>query len=242
MIRFTEIPYNIEIPLHTTAYSMPVLYDMKKEVYPEDVCLDYQLMTCIVKTRDVDVDKYDIRLIRLSKGNRKPLVVGNMYFSCDLDKKESYFYGVMVRSSYRNKGISNYLISRWIEICLQNGIENLYTIRKQRKPILLYSLKKLSFELEDQSLYNQGHNIIVCKDNTTGEKVFYFEDKLDEEVFISSAIYMRTPHKIIPEISSGYSVLDRIILSEPYIAQDLVVANKSSEEIIESFPNRISKR
>ena len=53
---------------------------------------------------------------------------------------------------------------------------------------------------------------------------------------------MKTPHKIIPEISSNYSVLDRIVLSEPYIAQDLAVANKSSEEIIESFPNRISKR
>lgn len=242
MKRFTEIPYNIEIPLHTMTYSMPVLSDTKKGVYLEETCSDYQLMTFIVKTRDVDIDKYDIRLIRLSRGNRKPLVVGNMYFSCDLDKKESYFYGVMVRSSYRNKGISNYLISRWIEICLQNDIENLYTIRKQRKPILLYSLKKLSFELEDQSLYNQGHNIIVCKDNTTGEKAFYFEDGLDEDIFTSSTINIETPHKIIPEIDSRYSVLDEVVLGHSYFAQDLDIADTLSKETIGSFPERISRK
>lgn len=243
MIKLTEMPYNVAIPLHDEVYNMPALEPRKNYMHSEDGSWpDYQLRTVIVKTRDVNIDKYDIKLLRLPRGNRNPLVVGNMYFNYDPNKKESAFYGVIVKSSLRGKGISNYLISRWIEICLQNGVESLCTIDKQRKPILLYSLKKMSFELKDTSLYEQGHNIVICKDGISGKKVFYFENDLDEEIFSSSAINKETPHIIISKISDRYSVIDKVVLSEPYSALDLSVAEGISKVTIESFPDRIRNK
>ena len=141
---------------------------------------------------------YIIRLNKISHGNRKDLVVGYLYFSIDELKKSSSFYGVKTRSSYRGKGILNYLVSRWIEICLNNGIENLCTISKQRKPILLYSLKKMSFELKDLNLYNQGHNVYICRDKMRGNKVLFFDSSEDSKSFAESTINKETPHIIIP--------------------------------------------
>ena len=165
--------------------------------------------------------------------------MGYLYFSYDELKKSSAFFGAQTRSSYRGKGILKYLVSRWIEICLNNDIENLCTISKQRKPILLYSLKQMSFELEDLNLYNQGHNVYICRDKIGGDKVLLFDSREDSELFASSTINKKTPHIIIPEMSDRYEFLARLLLENPYFAEDLDMADKISKETVESFPDRI---
>ncbi len=243
MIKLSELPYGVEIPIDGIIYQIPVFES--RPIYrnsSDGSWPDYQLLTVIIKSRDGNTDKYNIKLIRLKMGNNKNVEIGDIYFTYDKERKSSAFYGVRVRSSFRNRGISNYMISRWIEVCMQNDIEKFYTIDRQRKPILIYQLKKISFELEDTSLYNNGHNIIVCKDNISGQKVFFFENDDDRETFANSTINNETHHIIIPEITDEYSPVDRMVLENPYFAMDLDYANQFSKETIAGFQDRLIKK
>ncbi|MBQ9319105.1 MAG: hypothetical protein IJR82_05685 [Bacilli bacterium] len=245
MIKLSELQYGIEIPLHDKVYEMSRQQPNKPYRHSLDgKWPDYQLMTTIEKTRDKEqnLDIYVIRLLRLKNGNQKDEIVGFLYFSYDKTEKKSAFYGIKVRDSFRNKGISNYFIARWADICIQNDVENLYTISKQRKPILIYSLKKISFELEDTSLYNQGHNIVVCKNVFNNKKGLYFENDNDRQAFASSTINKETPHFIIPKLSDKYEQLATLLLENPYFAQDLNLISNFSEETIETFPDTIRKK
>ena len=245
MIKLSELPHGIQVPLHNKTYEMPRHQIQKPYKHSLDgKWPDYQLMTTIERTGDIsqNLDIYVIRLLRLKSGNQKDVVVGYLYFSYNEVKKESLFYGLKVRDSFRNKGISNYLIARWTEICINNDIENLYTISKQRKPILIYSLKKISFELKDTSLYNQGHNIIVCKNIFNNKKGFYFENGKDREAFVTSTINKETPHFIIPIMSDKYEQIATLLLENPYFAQDLDMISCFSDETIETFPDTIRKK
>ena len=232
MIKISELQYNIQVPLHDNFYTMPPFDKKLKE---------YELITTIGKTRDYSqqCDIYTIRLNKITNGYRNDIVAGYLYFSVDELKKSSSFYGVKIRSSYRGKGILNYLVSRWIEICLYNGIENLCTISRQRKPILLYSLKKMSFELKDLSLYGQGHDVYICKDKIKGGKVLFFENRKEGEEFAKSTINKETSHIIIPERSDRYEELAKLILENPYFAEDIDKAERISKETIKDFPDRI---
>lgn len=241
MIKLSELQYNVQVPLQEKVYNMPSLANNSKNSgvsFP-----DYELITTIEKTRDFSrqVDFYFIKFNRIGHGNRNDRVVGYLYFTYDESKKSSAFYGAKTRSSYRGKGILNYLISRWIEICLCNGVEDLYTTSKQRKPIFIYSLEKMSFEIKDLSLYDQGHNVYICRDVITNQKVLCFDNKEDGELFASSTINKETPHIIIPEMSDRYEFLARLLLENPYYAEDLDIADKISRETVESFPDRIRR-
>lgn len=245
MIKLSELQYGIQVPLHDNVYTMTRQQINKPYRHSLDgKWPDYQLMTIIEKTRDIEqnLDLYFIKLYRLKSSNQKDEIVGFLYFSWNKEEKKSAFYGIKVRDSFRNKGISNYLIARWADICIQNDVENLYTISKQRKPILIYSLKKISFELEDTNLYNQGHNVVMCKNVFNNKKGLYFENDDDRQAFASSTINKETPHFIIPKLSDKYEQLATLLLENPYFAQDLNLISHFSEETIEIFPDTIRKK
>lgn len=248
MLKLSTLPYGIQIPLDDKKYQMTNLnsFDLQNKCRKtEDGSWpDYILSTTIERTRDIEngMDLYFIRLIRENIYKTKKPVFGYMFFSYDEKESKSVFYGGKTASRVRNKGILNYLLSRWIEVCVANSIENLYTISKQRKPILIYSLKKLSFELNDKKLYETGHNIIICKNVFNGEKALYFENLEDRCLFEKSTINRETKHLIIPDMRSNFERITSIVLEKPYFIQDLDVATRISSETIETFPVRIRKK
>lgn len=245
MLKLSDLLYSVEIPLQTTVYQMPPFETRKNyKNSPDGSWPDYELITTIERTRDISqgIDLYFIRLVRIKGGNKKNQVVGYLYFSYDEIEKKSAFYGVKVRSSFRNRGISKFLIARWIETTINNDVEKLYTISRQRKPIFIYSLKQLSFELEDPSLYYQGHDIIICKDSTNDKKVLFFENAEEGEAFAKGTINKETPHIIIQSLSDKYEELARVLLENPYFAKNIEIAYQDSMETIETFPAKIRGR
>ena len=61
-----------------------------------------------------------------------------IYFYLNKELKTSDFIGVYVKPKYRNNGLASFLVSNWIQLCLNNGYNFLGTNKTQRKPFLLY--------------------------------------------------------------------------------------------------------
>ena len=158
-----------------------------------------------------------------------------------METKKSSFVGVKTDKRIRNGGFSNYLISKWIEICLANDIEDLCTTQGQRKPVPIYSLKKMTFELGDTSLYGAGHNIYICKNMYTGQKALYFENREDRLAFESSKINKETPHLILQSMAQEFEKITSVVLENPYFVQNLDKASNLSIETIEAFPDKLRK-
>lgn len=245
MIKLRELPYGIEIPLDDKNLTMPNPNNQN----PKNKCKytidgkwpDYQLITLIEKTRDTsnNHDVYSIKIRRLNKSVH--LVLAYIYFLYDEKAKKSSFIGVKTDHRIRNSGFSNYLISKWIDLCLANDVEELCTTQGQRKPVPIYSLKKMTFELEDKSLYEKGHNIYICKHMKTGQKALYFEDREDRLTFESSKINKETPHLILPSMVPAFEQITPVILENPYFVQNLDKASNLSAETIEVFPDKLRK-
>ena len=164
-----------------------------------------------------------------------------MYFTHELGSKQASFIGVKTDNRIRKSGFSSYLISKWIELCLANDIEDLCTTQGQRKPIPIYSLKKLTFELGDKKLYGEGHNIYICKHMKTGQKALYFENYDDRRAFEDSKINKETPHLILPRMVPAFEQITPVVLENPYFVQDIDEAANLSAENIELFPDKIRK-
>ena len=190
----------------------------------------------ITKTKDRKVYRY---FIKLNCATQRKLLFGFMYFTYDEENKSSAFYGVRVNDKYRNMGISDFLISNWIDFCLQNGVETLYTIDKQRKPLLIYSLKKQSFELEKSGLYIKEKGILICNKKDGGMKALCFPDDESEREFRESSINKTTPHLIIPEITSEYEPIEIVLLNHAYYAKDLDKAYRVSRQTIDGFQEKL---
>lgn len=245
MIKLSELPYGIEVPLDKRKLIMP----NPNNENPKNKCKDtadgkwpdYQLLTLIEKTRDKhkNCDVYFIKIRRLNKSVHP--VLAYMYFLYELETKKSSFVGVKTDKRIRNGGFSNYLISKWIEICLANDIEDLCTTQGQRKPVPIYSLKKMTFELGDTSLYGAGHNIYICKNMYTGQKALYFENREDRLAFESSKINKETPHLILQSMAQEFEKITSVVLENPYFVQNLDKASNLSIETIEAFPDKLRK-
>lgn len=63
---------------------------------------------------------------------------GYTYFYVNQNCDTASYVGTYVAPDFRRNGIAKQMMATWINFCLENGIENLNTIKHQRKPFLLY--------------------------------------------------------------------------------------------------------
>jgi len=117
-----------------------LVHNIIDEIYNEK---DDTIKRFILKknpTREYNCYQIDCYLIK-SNGDSK--LLGYTYFRISPNGDFSSYIGTYVNSDFRRCGIGNMLISEWIKFCFNNGMEDLRTIRRQRKPMVLYLLKKL---------------------------------------------------------------------------------------------------
>lgn len=178
--------------------------------------------TYIKKTRD-SATKRDYYFIYLYKVNENSDMncQGYIYFYLNFDTKTSEYIGSYIKPEYRSKGLASLLTSSWIKLCLDYDINHLKTIRKQRKPFLLYLLKTYTFELQNISFYQiSDSNIHIYRKDNSNEKYLLFENQKQREIFQHGKIYREDNYNIIDEPSSSYEKLDTVILSKRYFLQD----------------------
>lgn len=165
-------------------------------------------------------DQYFLKLFQVTNtGNLD--CIGYLYFYLDFLKQESKFIGIYVKPEYRKNGVASLLVSNWIKLCLDNGIYNLETNKKQRKPALLYLLKNYTFEIENPELYDTSiFTINICESIYDFQKYLYFNNLEQKEKFIRSTIMQEGNYLILDELTPSYEVLDNILISNPYYIQN----------------------
>ncbi len=170
---------------------------------------------------DTDIkDRYYLRA-KVIDGNKKLINQGFLYFYIDFFNHESNFIGVGVNDTYRNQGIASLLISSWIQLCLDENIYNLATISKQRKPFILYLLKKYQFELANISDYQTSNKTVyLCKKEKSLEKLLIFKSKYEKERFANSKVMRADNYQIIDNLEKEITIIDQVCLSTPYYIQD----------------------
>lgn len=184
-----------------------------------------------------NVDQYFIKIYKMDKFGTY-LCDGYIYFYLDVLNKESNFIGLWVKPERRNEGLAQILISYWVNFCLENGLYNLNTIHKQRKPFTLYLLKKFKFDLLNNDLYESSSNTInICKLIDRDDKCLYFKNPLQAATFKNSKILESDNYLILDSINEDTQVLDQVLLSTSYISQDNDEAYKRSLSLIDKFKN-----
>jgi len=139
---------------------------------------------------------------------------GYLYFFLDHTEKTSYFIGVKVEEQFRNLNIGSFLVSSWIDLCLNNGYNFLGVHHKQRKPFLLYLLKTYGFEVWDKSLYTTRPDVISLYrslDFNNHQKYLLFKDEKHEKTFAGTNIYKTDNYEII-HAPQGMTHLDDVII------------------------------
>lgn len=217
------------INLNTMKYNSPILLLQNES---QRIYIDKTFF------KELNCDQYFIKVYQLNKFGSLSLT-GYMYFCVDFENKISFFIGTYIKPKYRSQGISSLLISCWIQVCFANHIFELRTIRKQRKPFILFTLKGFSFEIDDQSLYNSlEHTIYICKnsnDYNDFTKYLLFKNPIQERRFINSSIGQEDNYQIINSVSSSDDILDEILLSVPYNLFNDTEAYLKSESKINGF-------
>lgn len=159
---------------------------------------------------------------------------GYIYFYLDLKLLDSKFIGVYIKPEYRNKGLAELLVSHWIKLCLDNGIYDLSTNKKQRKPAMLYLLKNYSFEIEDPKKYEYSdYTINICEGIYDKVKCLLFKSDIQRDKFLNSSIMQEGNYYILESFDERYPIIDQVILSTPYFVQDENEAYKRSLKCIE---------
>jgi len=185
-----------------------------------------------------DLDHFFIKIYIVNKyGNY--VCQGYIYFYVNFLEKESNFIGVYVNPEYRNEGIAQLLISYWVTICLDNGIYNLNTIKRQRKPFILYLLKKFKFDLIDTQKYETDHNTIsICKNSISNKKCLFFKNPEQAETFKNGNIKNGDNYNILEIITEDTQILDHVLLSNLYFSKDDNKAYTRSLKLINEFTNK----
>jgi len=180
-------------------------------------------------------DQYFIKLCKKDSNNNY-VCQGYIYFYLDFINRESNFIGLFVKPEYRNEGLAQLLISYWMKLCLENGIYDLNTIHRQRKPFILYLLKKFRFELLNSSEYITSPNTIsICKDTEIGYKFLFFKNPKQAESFINGKIYKGDNHLILDSLTEKSEVLDQVLLSTIYNSEENNAAYQKSLTLIDRF-------
>ncbi len=174
-------------------------------------------------------DRYYIRLNIIKNG--QIINQGYIYFYLNSNLNESKFIGIGVKEEFRNNGIASLLISSWIKFCLDEGFYNLKTNLKQKKPFILYLLKKYNFELADIDKYDISiKTIYICQKEGCFIKYLIFKDQQEEKRFRNSNVMKSDNYKII-SFDDNVKILDKVILSEPYFLQNNEKAYQKSLQI-----------
>lgn len=154
---------------------------------------------------------------------------GYMYFNiCPLNNSSNYI-GTYVNPEFRRGGIAQLLNAYWIRFCLENDIVNLKTIKRQRKPFLVYMLKKYSFEVANISQY-EGRSIHICKKNEGEKKALLFDSSLQKELFLTGKIYRDDNYCILDSLGE-YEKIDKVLLNHTYYIEDTDKAYQKSLSI-----------
>lgn len=182
-----------------------------------------------------EADQYFIKILQISP-NGNYLCQGYIYFYLDFLTRSSDFIGMYIKPEVRNSGLAQLLISYWVGICLDNGICDLKTIPKQRKPFILYLLKKFRFDLNDTSIYQTYPNVIsICHDEFINGKCLYFQNSKQAETFRCGKINAGDNYVILEELTPSTVVLDKVILSTPYESTDESVMCSKAYKLIRGF-------
>ena len=180
-------------------------------------------------------DHYFLKLVKETEyGNHS--CQGYIYFYLDLLNKKSDFIGVYVDNKYRNEGFAQLLISYWISFCLDNNIYDLKTIQKQRKPFILYLLKKFKFDLLNIESYEYNPNIIsICKKDNDFNKYLLFKNQKQGQTFMQGSIKQGDNYFILDKFTDDITILDKVILSHTYLSKNDDEAYKKSLKLIDNF-------
>ena len=159
--------------------------------------------------------------------------MGYIYFYLNSESKTSSYIGTYVKPEYRSLGLASLLTAYWIKICLDEGYDFLNTNKTQRKPYLLYILKKSFFEINDIEKYRLSkHTIHICKNNE-GQRFLLFKSDEIAKMFQSGKIYQGDDYKILL-----LEDLDRgIILSKD--KQGMVTSSDEIQRLLESAKSKV---
>lgn len=146
---------------------------------------------------------------------------GYMYFGLNQQSNQAKFIGVYIRPECRNSGYASLLITNWIKLCLDNDIYDLRANKRQRKPFILYLLKKYEFELANRDEYNTSPYVIhICRDLSSNFKYLLFDNEKQKQGFASGKIMSHDSYHIIDSLTDGIEEVDKVILSRPHLLQD----------------------
>ena len=145
-----------------------------------------------------DADQYFIKIYRTDlSGSQSRDNMGYIYFYLDSTSKTSSYIGTYVKPDYRSLGLASLLTAYWIKICLDDGYDFLTTNKTQRKPYLLYILKRVFFEIDDPERYKLSkHTIHICKDEEGQRFLLFKSDELARR-FQSGKIYRVDDYRIL---------------------------------------------
>lgn len=197
---------------------------------------DYNHEIYLMKANDDGSHRPKYYLRATTKINGVEVIQGYMYFYIDYDTKTSEFIGIKVHEEFRNLNISSLLISLWIDLCLNNGIDFLGSNKKQRKPFLIYLLKTYGFEILDKSLYETSKDLIsICRRENDLSKLLLFRDTRNETLFRATNIFDEDNYQIITSLD-GVTHLDDIIMplqgyKKKQISYDLVDYDKANVKV-----------
>lgn len=179
-------------------------------------------------------NKYYLRAVTNIDG--KEVIQGYMYFYIDFDTKTSEFIGIKVHEKFRDLNISSLLVSLWIDLCLNNGIDFLGSNKRQRKPFLIYLLKTYGFDILDKSLYEKSKDVIsICRREEDTSKLLLFRDSKHERNFKQTNIFETDNYEIITSLD-GVNHLDDIIMPlqdfrRKKISYDLIDYDKANVKV-----------
>lgn len=181
-----------------------------------------------------DIDQYFIKIYRndWSKIHNHENM-GYIYFYLDSTSRKSSYIGTYVKPEYRSIGLASLLTAYWIKTCLDEGYDFLTTNKNQRKPYLLYILKKYFFEIDDTKKYQLSkHTIHICRDNED-KKVLLFKNKVMARNFQRGKIYSGDDYRImlLEDLDSG------IILNNG--ENEKVMSSNEIQKILEKTKSRV---
>lgn len=171
-------------------------------------------------------DQYFIKIYLV--GNRQYKVIGYIYFYlnplCE-EGRISTFIGTYINPKYRSCGLASLLLSYWISLTRENDYDNLSTIKKQRKPFVLYLLKKYKFDITDTNEYLiADDNIYICTKPNDATKYLLFQDPKQRLSFTSGKVYRHDCYQAIltsfEDKPSDVTIIDNVLLSRIHILTD----------------------
>ncbi len=160
-----------------------------------------------------------------------------IYFYLDFKKRETRYIGTFVKEENRNLGFASLLTALWMEICINNDFYYYATNKKQRKPFLIYLLKRFNFEIDNIEDYDTLLNTIyICRFIDSYLKCLYFKNPYEARNFKLSNNMKKDNYKIIDSDtfnSDDIIKLDRVLISKPYQVHDLDESYKRVRKILD---------